>query len=125
MAKSDVLTYVLGVDKTFFEKIDVGVQFFQKVIFDYQESFFNERQVSNGASFRIQRDFLNRKVEAEFLMLASLNSPDFLYRPSLKYNIDSHWQVKIGMDIFAGDPTNPFGYYKSRSRYFIIFVYKF
>lgn len=125
VAQSDDLTYVLGVDKTIFDKINVGVQYFQKVIFDYNASFYNERRVSNGASFRIARDFLNRKIDAEFLMLASLDSPDFLYRPSLKYNINSHWQIKIGLDIFAGDPTNPFGFYKSRSRYFIMFVYKF
>lgn len=125
ITQSDDLMYVLGVDKTIFDKINVGVQFFQKVIFDYHESFYNERRVSNGASFRIARDFLNRKIDTEFLMLASLDNPDFLYRPSLKYNINSHWQVKIGMDIYAGDPTNPFGYYKSRSRYFIMFVYKF
>ncbi len=125
VARSDDLTYVLGMDKTFFDKINVGVQYFQKVVLDYNESFYNEHRFSNGASFRVSRDFLNHKLDAEFMMLASLDSPDFLYRPSLKYNINSHWQVKIGMDIFAGDPSNTFGFYKSRSRYFIVFIYKF
>ncbi len=125
VVRSDYVDYLLGVDRTFFEKIDVNLQFMQRAILDYHNSFFNENRFSNLVSLRIDREFLNNKLDTEFMVIAGLWSPNILYRPKVRYNLNDHWQLKIGADIFAGDANTLFGFYRNKSRYYCELTWKF
>ena len=106
-------------------KVDMNVQFVQRIIFNYRKTFFNERRVSNLAILRLERPFLNNKIEVEVLFIAGLDHFNYLCRPNIKYNLNDRWQFKIGVDVFAGAPATSFGYYRNQSRYYFEIIYKF
>jgi len=123
--RSNYFDYLIGVDHTFFDKLQFNLQFLQRYIFDFEETYFNEEEISNSVSLRLARGFMNNKFEAEFWAVAALRAPDFLYRPKLKYNLNDHCQLSVGADIFAGQPTGFFGYYRNQSRFYTEAIVKF
>ncbi len=123
--RSDHLVYLLSLDYTFFDKLDLNAQFIQDAILSYQDSMINKDEFNNRFSLRISRDFLNRKLQTEFLMIYGVNAPDFLYQPKVKYSFMKSWQVCVGADIFSGDSSGDFGYFRNKSRYYTELIHKF
>ncbi|MCB9757357.1 MAG: hypothetical protein H6753_02895 [Candidatus Omnitrophica bacterium] len=125
IVQSDHLVYLLSLDYTFLNKLDVNAQFIQDAIFSYNDSMINKDKFNNAFSLRISRDFLNRKLQTEFLMIYGVNAPDFLYQPKVKYSFMKSWQVCVGADIFSGDSSGDFGYFRNKSRYYTELIHKF
>lgn len=125
VARSNTLDYLIGVDHTFLEKIEFNLQFLQSYIFDFEDTYYAQERVSNSITVRFARAFLNHKLETEFLAMAGLRAPDFLYRPRVKYNVNDHCQVSVGADIFSGQSSGFFGYYRDQSRIYMETVLKF
>ena len=125
IARKDFLDYLLGIDFTLFDKIDNTIQFMQRVIFDYDNHLVNENRVRNSISYRINRGFWDNKLEAEFLVIASLMEKDFLYRPKATYTFKNNWKVRVGMDIFNGKPAGVFGKFRKKSRVYSELTYSF
>ncbi len=125
IVRSGHLEYLLGADYTFFDKIDANVQFIQNVISKHTSSMVNVDKYNNSISLRLSRDFFNRKLQAEFLVIYGLNAPDFLYQPKLKYSLTDNWQASVGADIFSGNSSGSFGLFRSKSRWYSELTYKF
>lgn len=125
IVRSDHLVYLLSLDYTIFNKFDFNVQFIQDAILSHEDSMINKDEFSNAFSLRISRDFLNRKLQTEFLMIYGVNAPDFLYQPKIKYSFLKSWQVCVGADIFSGDSSGDFGYFRNKSRYYTELIHKF
>lgn len=125
ITRKDFLDYLVGIDFSLFKKIDNNIQFMQRVIFDYDKHLVNENPVRNSISYRISRGFLNDTLDAEFLVIASLMEKDFLYRPKATYNFKNNWKVRVGMDIFKGEPSGVFGKFKKKSRIYSEATYSF
>ncbi len=125
IARSGRLEYLLGFDYTFFDKLDVNGQIIQNVILDHAKSMIGLDKFNTAFSLRISRDFLNRKLKTEFLMIYGLTAPDFLYQPKIIYNLTDSWQAGVGADVFSGNPAGTFGYFRNKSRYYSELTYKF
>lgn len=118
--------YLLGADYTFFEKIDTNLQFMQRVIFNHSNLLAdNEREFNNSFSFRVKTDFMNGKLEPEFLVIASLMEPDFLYRSKISLKLKDNWRVRLGADIFQGHASGLFGKFDKKSRVYSEVIYSF
>lgn len=123
--QSGYVDYLFGIDHTYFERWDVNVQLTQRWILDYDATFINQDEVSNGFSLRLSREWLNRKLTTETLMLVGFSGPDFLYRPRISYAVTNSLKVTLGGDIFAGDASGLFGYFRDQSRWYSEVTYKF
>lgn len=121
----DFIDYLLGMDYTFFDKIDTNIQFMQRIIFDYDKRLLNEDEIRNSVSFRLTEGFLNNNLELEFLIIASLMEKDFLYRPKITYNFYNNWKLRLGLDIFQGESSGVFGKFEKKSRIYSEITYSF
>jgi hypothetical protein len=125
IARSGRFDYLLGADYTFFDRIDVNAQFSQRIVQDFQDTMVFEEKYANSFSLRLSRQFLNRRLLAEFLTVYGTRGPDFLYRPKLRYNLSDNWQVSLGADVFSGHRIGTFGYFRNQSRIYSELSYKF
>lgn len=126
VVRKSFIDYLLGIDYTFFDKIDTNLQFMQRAIFNHTNLLAdNERKFNNSLSFWLKTDLLNEKLEPEFLVIASLMEPDFLYRPKFTLKFKDNWRVRLGADIFQGQAAGVFGRFDKKSRVYSEIIYDF
>mgnify|MGYP001224399319 CR=1 FL=1 len=125
ISRKDYIDYLLGLDYTFWGKIDTNVQFMQRIIFKYDKALLNEESVRNSFSFWVSRKFLEDRLEAEFLVITSLMEPDVMYRPKLTYTFKNNWKCRVGLDLFQGVSTGTFGKFEKKKRVYAQASYTF
>lgn len=116
VVKKDYLDYLLGVDYTFYDKIDFNFQFMQRVIFGYDGGIFREDRVRSSASVWLKTGFFGNAVEPELLVISGLRELDMMIRPKLNFKFKRRWQARVGLDIFEGVHDGIFGQYDDRDR---------
>src|SRR3990172_9524028 len=104
VVEKDYLDYLLGVDYTFFEKVDFNFQFMQRMIFGFDDDIFREERVRTSASVWFKTGFLDNRLEPELLVISSLEELDMLLRAKLNYKFRGSWQARIGLDLFYRPP---------------------
>lgn len=125
--KNPYLFWVLGVDRTFFENMNVNLQFLQRRIQDYQnpETIIDpmerniairnavldgqRNRVNSGISFRVSKKWFNDTLEAEIFTLINLTRSDSFSRPLLTYAFNDHWKGTIGAEVYRGAKDTQFG----------------
>jgi hypothetical protein len=123
LARRPQLYWVLGVDRTFFDNLNVNVQYFERRVLHFQEpaaglrplSVFNAilagelDDVGNGMTFRVSDKWLHDTLEAEVFALVNFNHGDAFARPSITYDVNDHWKATFGADVYVGPPLTQFG----------------
>ncbi len=130
-AKRSYLSWAAGADRTFFENLNVNLQFFQRRVRDYQapdsiappaergvalqSAIVNGQRdpINNGASFRITNKWLNDALEFEVFTVLNLTRSDHLTRPMLTYAFSDHWKGTIGAEFYVGAGDTQFGSLKN------------
>jgi len=125
--KNPQLFWIFGVDRTFFENLNLNVQFFQRRVSAYRNpktirdanvrsiAIFNAilggefDRTSNGISFRISDKWLHDTLEAEVFGIVNFNHGDAFARPSLTYTISDQWKATIGAELYRGPELSQFG----------------
>jgi len=110
----NTLDYVLGLDFSLPAETRLNLQFFQRVFFAHDPGLFLDR-FENGASILLNAK-LWRKLEAQALMIHSLNRNDWMFRPRLSWNLEKNWRWAVGADIFGGQSTGLFGRFNHNDR---------
>jgi hypothetical protein len=110
----NTLDYVLGLDFSLPAETRLNLQFFQRVFFAHDPGLFLDR-FENGASILLNGK-LWRKLEAQALMIHSLNRSDWMFRPRLSWNFEKNWRWAVGADIFGGQSTGLFGRFNHNDR---------
>ena len=99
------------------------MQFFQRVFFDHDPDIIPDKR-ENGFSV-----LLNGKpgpdLEAQALLIRSLNRSDWLFRPQLLWYFERNWRLALGADIFSGPVTGAFGRYDQNDRVYTEVRYSF
>jgi hypothetical protein len=114
LVRQNTLDYALGLDFNLPADTRLNVQFFQRVFFGYDPGIFSDR-VENGASVLLNGK-LWQKLEAQALLIHSLNRSDWMFRPRLSWNFQRNWRWAVGADIFGGNPTGLFGRFDQSDR---------
>jgi hypothetical protein len=114
LVRQNTLDYALGLDFNLPADTRLNVQFFQRVFFGYDPGIFSDR-VENGASVLLNGK-LWQKLEAQALLIHSLNRSDWMFRPRLSWNFQRNWRWAVGADIFGGAPTGLFGRFDQSDR---------
>ncbi|HEX9391762.1 MAG TPA: DUF1302 family protein [Usitatibacteraceae bacterium] len=141
--KNPYLSWVVGVDRTFFENLNVNLQFFQRRIRRYQnpEAIGDslERSIAiqnavlsgqrdrlnNGISFRVSNKWFNNTLEAEIFAVFNLTRNDRFVRPLLSYAFNDQWKGTVGAEFYGGANNTQFGGLKSNRGVFAELRYGF
>jgi hypothetical protein len=125
--KNPFLFFVLGVDRTFFENLNINLQFLGRRIWNYSDpekiaiplvravaiehAIFSNQQdrFSSGFSSRIGDKWLHETLEAEILLFVYLNRPSAYIRPLITYAFTDHIKGTVGGEIYQGGEQSFFG----------------
>lgn len=125
--KNPYLFWVLGVDRSFFENLNINLQFFQRRVrrFHDPEAIADpvERslavqnavldgqrdRLSHGLSTRVADKWFNETLQGEIFAVINLTRRDYYLRPSLTYAFSDHWKGTIGGDFYYGAADTQFG----------------
>ena len=125
LVKKDYIDYLVGVDYTFFDKLDFNFQFMQRVIFGFEDRIFREERVRSSVSVWLKTGFREDSIEPELLVITGLDELDMLIRPSLSFKLFEGLQAKLGLDIFEGPVDGIFGQYRDSDRVYAEARYDF
>ncbi len=134
---------VVGGDRTFFDYLNINLQYFVRVVSNYSDPnavvdpllrtvAIQQAVVSNqldrmqqGMSLRIADKWLNETLEAELAGVANFTRHDFMLRPRLAYAFDDHWKGTLGAYVYRGGTNTFFGLLKDRTGGFVELRYSF
>jgi len=124
---------VAGADRTFFEYLNINLQYFIRQVANYSNPNLiadpalravavEQAVVSNqldkrqeGMSLRISDKWLNETLEGEVAGVANFTRHDFMLRPRLAYAFDDHWKGTLGGYVYRGGTNTFFGLLKDRT----------
>ena len=125
IVEKDSLDYLIGMDYTFLNRIDTNFQFIQTIIFDHEDRI-SQKEVSSSVSFWMSFGMFNDKVEPELFFVTSIDREDYLVRPKLIFNVNTHLSLTIGADIFEGDSDGgTFGFFDDNDRVYVSLYYAY
>jgi hypothetical protein len=119
----NTLDYALGLDFTLSGDTRLNLQFFQRVFFDHDPDIIPDK-VESGASVLLSGKPA-ASLDAQALLIHSLNRSDWLFRPELSWNFEKNWRLKVGADIFGGPSTGFFGRFNNKDRVYTEVRYSF
>lgn len=123
LVKQNTLDYALGLDFALPAETRLNLQAFQRVYFAHDPDIILDKRES-GASILLNGKF-NEKLEAQAMLIHSLNRSDWLFRPRLSWNFERNWRLMLGADVFGGPPTGLFGRFDNNDRAYTEIRYSF
>ncbi|MBN1932678.1 MAG: hypothetical protein JW786_13830 [Desulfobacterales bacterium] len=124
VVKKDYLDYILGMNYTFFDRIDSNFQLMQRIIFNYDKKIL-EDDVTVSFSIWLKTSFLNNTLEPEIFFVSSLNKKDLMIRPKLSYTFADNCKLTMGIDIFEGVSDGYFGQFDDKDRIYLELSFDF
>ncbi len=116
LVKQDTLDYALGLDFTLPADTRLNLQFFQRVFFAYDSDIIPDKRES-GASILLNGELV-QNLEAQALLIHSLNRSEWMFRPRLIWRFERNWRMVFGADVFNGPSTGFFGRFDNNDRIF-------
>ncbi len=117
--KTNEFSYVIGLDWFRFSDTLLSTQVFQSRLNNYLPDMI-QKKTETTLTFLARRDFMNQTVSAELLWIYNLNLDDGLARPKISYQLNAEISVKVGANIFYGDPTGVFGQFKKNDHVYAL-----
>lgn len=114
VVKQNTLDWVVGLDFNPGADTRLNVQLFQRIYFDHDPNILFDGK-ENGYSLLLNHKFAGT-LEAEALLVRSLNRSDWMFRPKLIWNFERNWKWLFGVDVFGGPPTGLFGQFDAKDR---------
>ncbi len=142
-AKNPQLYWVLGVDRTFLENLNLNVQLFQRrvrahrpadLLSDPTERSFalqstllagQRDRVNSGITLRASNKWLNDRLEAEIFLIRNSTRQDLFLRPLVMYAFSDHWKGTLGVEYYRGSPDTQFGSQTTNRGGFVEIRYSF
>jgi hypothetical protein len=118
---------VLGVDRTFFDNLNVNVQVFARHVYNHSDprnladpvarswavqSALLAGQldhVGSGVTFRVSNKWLNDTLEVEVFGIVNARSRDGFLRPLITYSFSDRWKGTLAAELYRGRPGTQFG----------------
>ena len=123
LVPQNTFDYALGLDFSLPADTRLNLQFFQRIYTNHDPDIIQDR-IESGASILLNRK-LTSTLEAQALLIHSLNRSDWLFRPSLTWTLEQNWRLRFGADVFGGPPTGIFGQYDKQDRVYTEARYSF
>ncbi|WP_227497534.1 DUF1302 family protein [Marinobacter sp. BSs20148] len=111
--KSEVASYVLGLDYSGFSDWFISTQFFQTYRFSTER---DEEPSNEQFTLLVRRDAMNNALLLEVLGIYDLNNRDSLIQLEAEYSVSTNVVLRTGADLFFGKRTGTFGQFHDESR---------
>lgn len=119
----NTLDWAAGLDFSLPREMRFNVQLFQRVFFAHDQDIVSDKR-ENGYSLYLTGK-PSSKVDAEILLISSLNRTDWLLRPKVLWNFEKNWRLAFGLDIFKGPALGMFGQFDAQDRAYTELRYSF
>ena len=113
--RSGEIAYVLGLDYQGWRDWFISAQIFQSIVTDSAPGLVRD-SVDTTSTLLVRRDFMNDALQAEALLIHSLNQGDGVLQASLEYEWLTNIRLKVGADIFYGNSLGLFGQFNEKDR---------
>jgi len=131
------LFWVGGVDRTFFDNLNLNLQYFVRWTPGYEKPADlsdpralssaavnalvggQERGATPGITFRVSDQWLNDTLRAELLSFIDLARGDQYLRPLITYDFSDRIRFLLGANLYGGPRDSPFGILKPDSGVFM------
>lgn len=123
VVSQDTLDWAAALEYTLPSDTRLNLQVFQRVYFSHDRDTIPAKY-ENGYSLYLSGK-LTDKLEAQAMLISSLNRGDWLFRPKLTWNFQKNWRLLVGADIFSGGRTGLFGQYDAKDRVYSEARYSF
>lgn len=123
VVKQNTLDWVVGLDFNPGTDTRLNSQFFQRIYFNHNPNIIPDH-VENGFSLLVNHKFPH-DVEAEALLVRSLNRNDWMFRPKLSWGFQRNWRLLFGLDVFGGPSDGLFGQFDDKDRVYTELRYDF
>lgn len=123
LVAQNTLDYAIGLDWTLERDARLNVQLLQRIYFGHDPDIV-ARRIESAASVFMSLT-LAPKVEAQTLLIHSLNRSDWMLRPQVSWSFEKNWLLRLGVDVFSGPPTGIFGRFDRNDRVYALVRYAF
>ena len=123
LVEKDYLHYVVGLDYSL-GNLRLSSQFIQKSIFNYEPDILDE-ETENTMTFLASYNAMRETLHLELFSYVGLEYGDALIRPTIIYDIEDAFSVKLGANIFVGDERGTFGRYDDNTMVYAKVKYNF
>lgn len=135
--KNPFFFYVLGLDRTYAEKLYLNFQFIQRIVTNFRDprrieepmprevavtgAVLNNQidEVTNSLSLKLQYKMFYETLKAEVSGIYNITRNDYLLRPRVYYAITDRYSVVLGGDLYRGRKESFFGLLKDNSLAFV------
>ena len=143
MIKKPFLYMVAGGDRTFFDYLNINIQYYLRHVTNYSDpqaianpllrsvviptaALWNQFSRSqHGISVRVSNKWFHETLEGEIAAVTSFGPSNYFIRPKLVYAFSDHVKGSLGMDIYRGKSNTFFGRLQDNSLLFAEMKYGF
>lgn len=143
LVKKPFLYMVMGGDRTFFDYLNVNIQYYLRHVTNYSDPqaianpllrsvaiqgavLSNQfERFQHGVSIRVSDKWFNETLEGEIAGIASFGRSNYFIRPKLVYAFSDHIKGSLGADIYRGESNTFFGQLRNSSLLFAEMKYGF
>jgi hypothetical protein len=130
-------SYVLGIDRTFWQDYYANAQFIEGIVPDYRDPVYlpfpgykeamdieralnnQAHSVTNALSLRLSYQRPDGKWKAGATGIYNLTDGDFLIRPKAEYAFSDHWRGRLGYEYNHGKDASFFGQNRKNNAGFV------
>ena len=123
LVNQNTLDYALGLDFALPAESRLNLQVLQRIFFAYDPDIGMDKRESYASI--LLNGKLRQKLEAEAMLIHSLNRSDWMFRPRLSWNFERDWRLLMELDLFGGPPTGLFGRFDNNNRLYTETRYSF
>jgi Protein of unknown function (DUF1302) len=128
LVRRDTLDYLIGVDYTIAEAVDVGLQLGQKILMGPATNVAGagvEARVTTSATLRVATGFLANTLSPTLLFVVNANRADYRVSVKIDYAVTGALTLSIGADVFEGPRRTLYGQFDGNDRVFVTTTWRF
>ena len=128
VVRRDTVDYLIGVDYTFFSKVDAALQLSQKILTGPATNLTYgavEARVTTAAALRLTTGFFDNTLNPTVLFVVNANRADFRVSPRLDYLLSGAVTLAVGADIFEGAHRTLYGQFDRNDRVYVTTTWRF
>jgi hypothetical protein len=128
VVRRDTLDYLVGVDYTFFSKVDTTLQLSQKILTGSATNLSRggvEAQVTTSAALRVTTGFFDNTLNPTVLFVVNANRADYRVSPRVDWLASGAVTLSVGADIFEGPRRTLYGQFDRNDRVYVTTTWRF
>src|SRR5207247_9818490 len=128
VVRRDTLDYLIGIDYTFFSRLDAAVQLSQKILVGSATGVVSsgvEGQVTTAVTVRLTTGFFDNTLNPGVLFAVQTNRGDYRLSPRIDYLVGGALTISIGADVFEGPKHTLYGQFDRSDRVWVTTTWRF